>query len=186
MEKATDTSFLADSAVTLLLFVSFSSLFSNYLVRVGHWLRSIAIALGLALLIAVGVLGAQRFPNGMPLAATCSAAISAACHPPAEDTEPHLFSVRWGVVESDVEGRAHCAFTTARDVRVLEEGELMMWVHQDRLFGTLFVRAERNNAVSPEFCFVQFWWSRPRDFPYQLNWSRQVSCLCDFAIPFWP
>ena len=34
--------------------------------------------------------------SGMPLASTCSAAISAACHPPRDDNEAHLFPVQWG------------------------------------------------------------------------------------------
>lgn len=60
-----------------------------------------------------------------PLASTCSAAISAACHRPAEDVDAHLFPVRWGdvgeyedTVLDDVSAARphHCCFTTARDV----------------------------------------------------------------------
>lgn len=34
----------------------------------------------------------------MPMGATCSAVISAACHPPIGDDEAYLFPVRWGYV----------------------------------------------------------------------------------------
>ena len=47
----------------------------------------------------------------MPLVSTCSAAISAACHRPDEDSESHLFPVRWGFVRGD-----YWCFTTSRHV----------------------------------------------------------------------
>ena len=60
--------------------------------------------------------------SGMPLASTCSAAISAACHPPPADNEAHLLPVQWGHIPGRVFGMAevkdedvasdHCAFTT--------------------------------------------------------------------------
>ena len=40
-----------------------------------------ALAIDLILVAALVLLGLRRFPPGMPLASTCSAAISAACHP---------------------------------------------------------------------------------------------------------
>ncbi|KAK8215845.1 hypothetical protein IWZ01DRAFT_180291 [Phyllosticta capitalensis] len=54
----------------------------------------------------------------MPLASTCSAAISAACHSHEEDVHAHLLPITWGFVgnsENSEEGRF--CFTTARDVR---------------------------------------------------------------------
>jgi len=59
----------------------------------------------------------QQYPAGpasMPLASTNSAAISAACHRPDEDTDCHLVPARWGVVSND--GIEHCCFTSAKDV----------------------------------------------------------------------
>ena len=45
----------------------------------------------------------------MPLASACSAAISAACHPPLPDEdEAYRFLVRWGVVSEDDKGVGHC------------------------------------------------------------------------------
>ena len=53
----------------------------------------------------------------MPLVSTCSAAISAACHRPAEDFDSHLLPVRWGFVD----GNCWC-FTTSKDVSYPELG----------------------------------------------------------------
>lgn len=53
--------------------------------------------------------GAQSYT--MPLVSTCSAAISAACHRPEEDSESHLLPVRWGFLKGD-----YWCFTTYKDV----------------------------------------------------------------------
>lgn len=58
-----------------------------------------AIILGVALLLAVGLLGWRRFRSRMPLAGQCSAAISAACHPLSSADEHALKPVQWGEVE---------------------------------------------------------------------------------------
>ena len=47
----------------------------------------------------------------MPLVSTCSAAISAACHRPAEDGDSHLLPVRWGFVGGD-----YWCFTSSKEV----------------------------------------------------------------------
>ena len=61
--------------------------------------------------------GGEVPPYPMPLASTCSAAISASCHRHHEDLDCWLLPVRWGFV-SDMEGgdSGHFTFTTARDV----------------------------------------------------------------------
>lgn len=84
----------------------------------GYSPLGILISLTIRLILVSGLLllALRRFPSGMPLASTCIAAISAACHPPLpEDEEAYRFPVQWGVVGLDVEGAGHCAFTTARD-----------------------------------------------------------------------
>lgn len=53
----------------------------------------------------------------MPLASSCSAAISAACHPPKEDIDPSTKRVMWGVAVADEDLSApeqvgHCSFTS--------------------------------------------------------------------------
>lgn len=76
-----------------------------------------SIILGIVLLLALVALGMRRYSGEMPLASTCSAAISALCHPPEEDAEVALFPVMWGEVSHDEKGVGHCSFTTAADVQ---------------------------------------------------------------------
>jgi hypothetical protein len=62
-------------------------------------LTYLALLFGLALALSVAGLALRKLPEGMPRAATCSAAVSAACHPPMlEDKQSYLFPVQWGVV----------------------------------------------------------------------------------------
>jgi hypothetical protein len=63
------------------------------------------------------VVAQRRYKAGMPLASSCSAAISAACHPPAGDVDAQLLRVQWGAVSHGVgEGEAevvgHCSFSS--------------------------------------------------------------------------
>ncbi|KAI4660818.1 uncharacterized protein J4E79_005386 [Alternaria viburni] len=70
--------------------------------------------------IAAGGLVISRFwyPAGIPLASSCSAAISAACHAPLEDVNASLLPVQWGAVthgkagEDGEEPIGHCCFTS--------------------------------------------------------------------------
>ena len=65
-----------------------------------------------SILITAGLLnGFRRYPGNIPLAATCSAAISAACHPPANDTNAAFKKVQYGEVETK-DGVRHCTFTS--------------------------------------------------------------------------
>ena len=58
----------------------------------------------LVLLVAIAT-GFSRYPeSGMPLAGSCSLAISAACHPPPDDDRPSEKPVMWGVVKESVTG----------------------------------------------------------------------------------
>ena len=63
--------------------------------------------------------GFRKSRGGMPLAGSCSAAISAACHPPEADANASLKRVMWGVVADDCfryEGEkvGHCSFTSSK------------------------------------------------------------------------
>ncbi|PYH49324.1 uncharacterized protein BP01DRAFT_388378 [Aspergillus saccharolyticus JOP 1030-1] len=78
------------------------------------------ILLGVSL-CALLILGARQFKSSMPLAAHCSAAISAACHPPVGDEDAAFKPVMWGEVvhfhhqtHPVPEGPAigHCTFTS--------------------------------------------------------------------------
>ncbi|KAH7081153.1 hypothetical protein BKA63DRAFT_202647 [Paraphoma chrysanthemicola] len=63
---------------------------------------SLMVFIGVAMLLlsVIGVIGFWKMPMKMPIAGSCSLAISAACHPPATDIDPELLEVRWGVVEA--------------------------------------------------------------------------------------
>jgi hypothetical protein len=61
----------------------------------------------LAVVSSIGI-GFRRYPAGIPLAAGCSAAISAACHPPScEDVDAAVLPLKWGVVSE-----GHCSFSS--------------------------------------------------------------------------
>ena len=64
------------------------------------------------LVILIGILhGFRRYKPGAPLAGSCSAAISAACHRPNEDVDAAYKPLMWGAVESKNPIR-HCCFTS--------------------------------------------------------------------------
>ena len=66
---------------------------------------------GCILVGVVHIIGFRRFKPGMPLAGACSAAISAACHHPADDLYASTQPVMWGALQEDcVVG--HCCFTS--------------------------------------------------------------------------
>lgn len=54
--------------------------------------------------------GPQRYNGGMPLAGSCSAVLSAACHPAVDEQDVALVPVKWGVV-SISQGVGHCALS---------------------------------------------------------------------------
>lgn len=81
----------------------------------------IAIICGVILgfiVVLVGIAnGFRKVRGGMPFAGSCSAAISAACHPPEADINASSKRVRWGVVTetdpNDTDNHVgHCSFTS--------------------------------------------------------------------------
>ena len=58
----------------------------------------LATCLGILIAIVGIAMGRLRLSSAMPVAASCSAVISAACHPPAEDTDASVSAVQWGAV----------------------------------------------------------------------------------------
>ena len=61
--------------------------------------------------------GFRRYKAGIPLVGSCSAAISAACHPPESDVDAALKPILWGVVDNEGsehsdEPVGHCTFTS--------------------------------------------------------------------------
>jgi hypothetical protein len=83
----------------------------------------ISIAIGAALVFLLWlVCFLLKIPGGMPVARSCSAAISAACHGPEWDEEAPQKLLAWGVVSRGVaEGTLHTAFSSG-DVQPLSEG----------------------------------------------------------------
>jgi hypothetical protein len=71
---------------------------------------------GLVMVVTLVALGFRRLRPGSPLAASCSAAISAACHVPPEEKDMSTMPLMWGVVRSGRNGGiGHCSFSS-RDV----------------------------------------------------------------------
>lgn len=70
------------------------------------------IVLGVLMMLFLVVLSCRRYKSGMPLTSTCSAAISAACHPSTSETNDAPFrAVSWGVTDI-MDGIGHCAFSS--------------------------------------------------------------------------
>lgn len=74
--------------------------------------------LTIACLLVLWGLSAREYKGAtMPFALGCSVAISAACHPPTNDTDAAFKSVMWGAVDDDDDDdrpdrMAHCCFTS--------------------------------------------------------------------------
>ena len=70
------------------------------------------IGVGSLMVLTVIATGFRRFRPGIPVAGSCSLAISAACHPPPDDVNASVLPVKWGVVRDDSDGMTHCTFTS--------------------------------------------------------------------------
>ena len=71
------------------------------------------IALGSVIVIIGVLIGFRRYKQGIPLAGSSSAAISAACHRPKDDEDAASKAVMWGVVEAyGQDGVGHCCLTS--------------------------------------------------------------------------
>ena len=72
----------------------------------------VVIILG-SITVLLGLLnGCRRYKPVMPLAGSCSAAISAACHVSDEDAHASEKSLLWGDVGAKDDGIGHCSFTS--------------------------------------------------------------------------
>jgi hypothetical protein len=75
------------------------------------------------LLLAICAVGLTMKPTMAPVVASCSLAISAACHPASDEIDVHLAKVQWGVTGSEVvEGFRHCSLSS-NPVTQPEEGK---------------------------------------------------------------
>lgn len=74
------------------------------------------VALYIALISSGGTqeLFSGRIQFSMPFACHCTLVLSAACHPPTNDTDAHLKKVQWGVVRESQNGLTveRCSFTS--------------------------------------------------------------------------
>ncbi|KAJ5494726.1 hypothetical protein N7463_010813 [Penicillium fimorum] len=90
----------------------------------------LAILVGGVMMLGLGILAFKRFKSVIPLAGSCSAAISAACHPPSDEVMQMTGQdmVKWGETVSPQDGvmdhldgvevrDAHCSFTSLDTVR---------------------------------------------------------------------
>ncbi|KAK0862416.1 hypothetical protein LTS02_007174 [Friedmanniomyces endolithicus] len=93
---------------------------------IGYSLLAIIFALvvGGMLILGIVAMSCRTLESGMPLAASCSLAISAACHPNAGDEDAALKSIMYGVETAgqlDEKGCRHAAFSS-RKVEHLADG----------------------------------------------------------------
>lgn len=89
-----------------------------------------AIIVGSLMVVMLVGMGFRKLDKRMPVAASCSVAISAAAQRPGDDMDASSFPVKWGELSS---GRAkdvgHCCFTSADVVAVVPGGRYAgMWV----------------------------------------------------------
>lgn len=83
------------------------------------------IILGVSITVGSFLMGRKKYDPSMPLAGSCSVAISAACHRPEWDVDASINAVMWGVIpgsEAENNGIGHCAFTSG-EVEPIEEGK---------------------------------------------------------------
>ncbi|OJD36457.1 uncharacterized protein BKCO1_110001 [Diplodia corticola] len=87
----------------------------------------LTVAVGSLIMLGGLALALRRYPAGMPLASSCSATISAACHPPEDDVDASVLPVQWGVVREPAgwgPGEVgHCSFSSF-EVKAMVRGRL--------------------------------------------------------------
>jgi hypothetical protein len=77
----------------------------------------------LLLLAGVVFVSLWKMQMRLPVAGSCSLAISAACHASPDEVDPHLARLQWGVVEYEVvKGFKHCSLSS-ETVTEPEEGK---------------------------------------------------------------
>ena len=77
----------------------------------------ISMFLAIAIFFVIAFLGAKKFRSqAMPTVFECSLALSAACHPPADDSKAAFKAVMWGAVErgDSEEECLHCSFSSKK------------------------------------------------------------------------
>ncbi|KAL8722996.1 MAG: hypothetical protein Q9225_000612 [Loekoesia sp. 1 TL-2023] len=71
----------------------------------------LAIIVGTFIMLGAVLLGLRKYTSEMPIAATCSAVISAACHALEDDSDAAVLPIQWGVASKN--GKiGHCCFSS--------------------------------------------------------------------------
>ncbi|KAJ4323342.1 hypothetical protein N0V94_001958 [Neodidymelliopsis sp. IMI 364377] len=99
----------------------------SYLMTCGYSPPAILASIIVLSLLFVWIIsiGFVKLPSSMPVAASCSAAIAAACHLPAEQLEENAAEAElmWGEMEDDEQEVGHCGFSMY-EVRQPVDGKL--------------------------------------------------------------
>lgn len=71
------------------------------------------LIVGSIMVLVLSLHGLRNLDPEMPMAGSCSLAISAACHRPPGDVNAALSPVKWGAVSHETkDGPGHCCFTS--------------------------------------------------------------------------
>ncbi|KAH7359931.1 hypothetical protein BKA66DRAFT_500046 [Pyrenochaeta sp. MPI-SDFR-AT-0127] len=81
----------------------------------------VALIWGIVMVLALVAMGFRRYKPGIPLVGSCSAAISAACHPDPSEGNITRGPLLWGVISPEGVSIGHCSFSS-KDVVLPESG----------------------------------------------------------------
>ncbi|KAF3037237.1 hypothetical protein E8E12_005872 [Didymella heteroderae] len=99
----------------------------TYLMTCGYSPPAILASIIVASLLLIWIVGMGfiKLPSSMPVAASCSAAIAAACHAPMDEIDESTAEkmVMWGDMGEDEKGIGHCGFSK-QEVAQPENGKL--------------------------------------------------------------
>lgn len=95
------------------------------------------LILGFTLLLVLIINGLRRYKPGIPLAGSCSAAISAACQRPEADVNAAVLLVMWGSFLGTRGRIGHCCFTS---FDVLRPAEGRLYADRDAVRDDAFTR----------------------------------------------
>jgi len=80
------------------------------------------------MILSLVIVGRRQLPSGMPVVASCSLAMSAACHTMPYEPEAWKKEVTWGVTPGGIDGDGsdvpHCSFTSDWNVESPVRGEV--------------------------------------------------------------
>lgn len=90
------------------------------------------ISIGSFMIVVFVGFGRYHYTTGMPLAGSCSLAISAACLPEQHSEPGNVLSeqkLQWGVNSGRVKGVCHCTFSPKVVGRLKREASMLDWLH---------------------------------------------------------